>query len=160
MLPFTFTLSPFTSNTMKILMVCLGNICRSPLAEGIMQDLSDKNNLGWTVDSAGTGNWHVGEGPDRRSVRIAHERGVPIAHQKCRQFRLSDFEEFDHIYVMDRSNLADILALAPNKQTVDKVKLLLGNKEVPDPYYDDTKFAPVFDLIEDGCKRIVKELVG
>jgi len=123
-----------------------------------MQDLSDKNNLGWEVDSAGTGNWHVGEGPDRRSVRVALERGVPIGHQKCRQFRLSDFEEFDHIYVMDRSNLADVLALAPNKQAAQKVKLLLGDKEVPDPYYDDTQFGPVFDLIEAGCKHIVKEL--
>jgi len=143
---------------MKILMVCLGNICRSPLAEGIMQDLSDKNNLGWEIDSAGTGNWHVAQGPDRRSTRVAHERGVPIGHQKCRQFTKNDFEEFDHIYVMDRNNLADVLALAPNKQAADKVKLLLGNKEVPDPYYDDTQFAPVFDLIEDGCKKIVKEL--
>ncbi|WP_158990465.1 low molecular weight protein-tyrosine-phosphatase [Mucilaginibacter sp. L196] len=143
---------------MKILMVCLGNICRSPLAEGIMQDLSDKNHLGWEIDSAGTGNWHVGQGPDRRSTRVADVRGVPIGHQKCRQFRLSDFEDFDHIYVMDRNNLADVLAMAPNKQAAGKVKLLLGNKEVPDPYYDDTQFAPVFDLIEDGCKKIVKEL--
>jgi len=139
-------------------MVCLGNICRSPLAEGIMQNLSDKNNLDWEVDSAGTGNWHVGQAPDRRSTKVAHDRGVPIAHQKCRQFRLSDFDEFDHIYVMDRSNLADVLALAPNKQAAQKVKLLLGTGEVPDPYYDDAQFAPVFNLIEDGCKKIVKEL--
>jgi protein-tyrosine phosphatase len=139
-------------------MVCLGNICRSPLAEGIMQDLSDKNNLGWEIDSAGTGNWHVGQGPDRRSTRIALERGVPISHQVCRQFRQSDFEEFDHIYVMDKNNLSDVVAMAPNKQAADKVKLLLGDKEVPDPYYDDAQFAPVFDLIEDGCKKIVKEL--
>lgn len=143
---------------MKILMVCLGNICRSPLAEGIMQYLSDKDNLGWQIDSAGTGNWHVGEGPDMRSTREAHKRGVAIGHQVCRQFRKSDFEDFDHIYVMDKSNLADVLALAPNKQAADKVKLLLGDKEVPDPYYDDTRFAPVFDLIEAGCKKIVKEL--
>jgi len=139
-------------------MVCLGNICRSPLAEGIMQDLSDKNNLGWEIDSAGTGNWHVGQEPDRRSTRIALERGVPISHQVCRQFRQSDFDEFDHIYVMDKNNLSDVVAMAPNKQAADKVKLLLGDKEVPDPYYDDAQFAPVFDLIEDGCKKIVKEL--
>ena len=139
-------------------MVCLGNICRSPLAEGIMQDLSDKNNLGWEIDSAGTGNWHVGQGPDRRSTRIALERGVPISHQVCRQFGKRDFEEFDHIYVMDKNNLSDVVAMAPNKQAADKVKLLLGDKEVPDPYYDDAQFAPVFDLIEDGCKKIVKEL--
>jgi len=128
------------------------------LAEGIMQDLSDKNNLGWEIDSAGTGNWHVGQEPDRRSTRIALERGVPISHQVCRQFRQSDFDEFDHIYVMDKNNLSDVVAMAPNKQAADKVKLLLGDKEVPDPYYDDAQFAPVFDLIEDGCKKIVKEL--
>jgi len=123
-----------------------------------MQDLSDKNNLGWEIDSAGTGNWHVGQEPDRRSTRIALERGVPISHQVCRQFRQSDFDEFDHIYVMDKNNLSDVVAMAPNKQAADKVKLLLGDKEVPDPYYDDAQFAPVFDLIEDGCKKIVKEL--
>lgn len=139
-------------------MVCLGNICRSPLAEGIMQDLSDKNNLNWEIDSAGTGNWHVGEGPDRRSTKIARDRGVTIGHQRCRQFKVDDFEEFDHIYVMDRNNLADVLALAPDKQAANKVKLLLGDKEVPDPYYDDTQFGPVFDLIEAGCKKIVNEL--
>src|SRR3978361_540704 len=122
---------------MNILMVCYGNICRSPLAEGIMQHLVEQNNLDWEIDSAGTGNWHVGEGPDRRSTRVAQEPRAPISHQKCRQFRLSDFDEFDHIYVMDRSNLADVLALAPNKQAAQKVELLLGDKEVPDPYYDD-----------------------
>jgi protein-tyrosine phosphatase len=76
---------------MKILMVCLGNICRSPLAEGVMQHLADKQNLDWQIDSAGTGNWHVGEGPDRRSVRTARNHGIDISRQVCRQFRRSDF---------------------------------------------------------------------
>ncbi len=139
-------------------MVCLGNICRSPLAEGIMQHLSDEHHLGWTVDSAGTGGWHVGEGPDRRSVRTARYHGIDISKQICRKFRKSDFEDFDHIYVMDRHNLSDVLAIAPNAQAAEKVKLLLGDKEVPDPYYDDNQFEPVFELIEDGCKDIVKGL--
>lgn len=139
-------------------MVCLGNICRSPLAEGIMQDLSDKSKLGWEIDSAGTGNWHVGEGPDRRSTREARNRGVDISKQVCRHFRASDFDNFDHIFVMDKNNLKDVLALAPDKQAANKVKLLLGDKEVPDPYYDDTRFAPVFDMILEGCKQIVKQL--
>jgi protein-tyrosine phosphatase len=75
---------------MNIIMVCLGNICRSPLAEGVMQHLADEHNLGWTVDSAGTGNWHVGEGPDKRSVRTAQRFGVDISKQVCRQFKVAD----------------------------------------------------------------------
>ena len=138
-------------------MVCLGNICRSPLAEGIMQHLADKNGLNWTVGSAGTGNWHVGQGPDRRSCRTATGRGVDISKQVCRQFKTSDFDAFDLILVMDRNNLSDVLAKARNQQDTQKVKLLLGNAEVPDPYYDDAMFAPVFKLIEAGCKEIIKQ---
>lgn len=123
-----------------------------------MQHLADEQNLGWEIDSAGTGNWHVGQGPDRRSTRVARERGVDISQQVCRQFWVSDFDEFDHILVMDRNNMADVLAMAPNTQAAQKVKLLLGNKEVPDPYYDDKLFEPVFDLVEDGCKAVIKEL--
>ncbi len=125
-----------------------------------MQDLSDKYKLGWEIDSAGTGNWHVGEGPDRRSTREARNRGIDISKQVCRHFRASDFDVFDHIFVMDKNNLKDVLALAPDKQAANKVKLLLGDKEVPDPYYDDTQFAPVFDMILEGCKHIVKHIAG
>jgi len=139
-------------------MVCLGNICRSPLAEGIMQHLSDERHLGWTIDSAGTGGWHVGEPPDRRSIRVAREHGIDISKQVCRKFRQSDFEDFDHIYVMDNYNLQDVLAMAPDEQSAKKVKLLLGDKEVPDPYYDNSQFEPVFELIESGCKDIVREI--
>jgi protein-tyrosine phosphatase len=143
---------------MKILMVCLGNICRSPLAEGIMQHLATQAGLNWEIDSAGTGNWHVGEGPDRRSTRAAHNHGVDISQQICRLFRTSDFDYFDHIFVMDKNNLSDILNLARNDEDAKKVKLLLGDKIVPDPYYDDTQFEPVFMLIEEGCKVIIKKL--
>ena len=136
-------------------MVCLGNICRSPLAEGIMQHLADKEGLNWTVDSAGTGNWHVGEGPDRRSVRIAQKFGIDISGQICRLFRPSDFDEFNHILVMDPSNLANVLALARNNDDEQKVQLLLKDAVVPDPYYDDTLFEPVFKLIENGCKVFI-----
>jgi protein-tyrosine phosphatase len=145
---------------MKILMVCLGNICRSPLAEGIMQHLADEQHLDWEIDSAGTGNWHIGQGPDRRSTRVARERGVDISQQVCRQFSVSDFDEFDHILVMDKNNLSDVLALAPNTKAAQKVKLLLGDKEVPDPYYDDKLFEPVFDLIEGACRAFVKHEKG
>ncbi|HEX3384592.1 MAG TPA: low molecular weight protein-tyrosine-phosphatase, partial [Mucilaginibacter sp.] len=116
---------------MKLLMVCLGNICRSPLAEGIMQHLSDEQGLSWEIDSAGTGGWHVGEGPDKRSVRTARNHGIDIINQVCRLFQKSDFKNFDHIYVMDRYNLSDVLAMAPDEGSAAKVKLLLGNREVP-----------------------------
>lgn len=143
---------------MKILMVCLGNICRSPLAEGIMQHLADEQGLNWQVDSAGTGDWHVGECPDRRSVSVARQHGVDISKQVCRLFHINDFEDFDRIYVMDKSNLRNVLALAPNAEAAKKVELLLGHKEVPDPYYDNNQFLPVFKMIEVRCKQIIKEL--
>lgn len=123
-----------------------------------MQHMADERKLGWKIDSAGTGGWHVGEGPDRRSVHTARDHGVDISKQICRKFRQRDFEDFDHIYVMDRHNLADVLAMAPHEQAAAKVKLLLGDKEVPDPYYDDSRFEPVFELIEGGCRDIVKAL--
>ena len=141
-------------------MVCLGNICRSPLAEGVMQHLADEQALDWKVDSAGTGDWHVGEGPDRRSVRTARNHGIDISKQVCRQFRRRDFSDFDHILVMDKYNLSDVLHMAPDEKSAAKVKLLLGNREVPDPYYDDSLFEPVFELIELGCKDFIKEHVS
>jgi protein-tyrosine phosphatase len=143
---------------MKIIMVCLGNICRSPLAEGIMKHLVEQNGLDWQIDSAGTGNWHVGEGPDRRSIRAASNHGIDISKQVCRQFRRHDFSDFDLILVMDKYNRSDVLAMAPDEQAATKVKLLLGDKEVPDPYYDDSQFEPVFELIEQGCKDMIEQL--
>jgi protein-tyrosine phosphatase len=145
---------------MKLLMVCLGNICRSPLAEGIMQHEVAKAGLDWEVDSAGTGDWHVGQGPDRRSVKTAHQQGIDISKQVCRLFRVSDFDEFDHILVMDKSNYRNVTALARNEADKKKVELLLGDKEVPDPYYDDALFLPVFKLIEQGCKDFIERYKG
>jgi len=142
---------------MKILMVCLGNICRSPLAHGIMEKLAADNHLDWTIDSAGTGNWHIGQGPDKRSVRTAFEHGIDISDQICRLFRISDFDDYDVIYVMDKNNLRDVLSLARNNADAAKVKLLLDNKEVPDPYHDDTQFEPVFNMVEQGCQAIINK---
>lgn len=139
-------------------MVCLGNICRSPLAEGIMQHLVDEQGLDWFVDSAGTGNWHVGECPDYRSVRTAQNRGIDISRQVCRLFTVADFKEFDHIFVMDRSNLSNVLRMAPDVQAAAKVRLLLGDREVPDPYYDNSQFDPVFDMIDKRCRQLIGEL--
>ena len=142
---------------MKILMVCLGNICRSPLAEGIMQHLVDQEGLNWEIDSAGTGNWHIGEAPDRRSVSTAKAHGIDISKQVCRLFKVADFDDFDYILAMDKSNFLNVLALARNEEDVKKVKLLLGDKIVPDPYYDDKQFEPVFNLIEEGCKAFINQ---
>lgn len=137
-------------------MVCLGNICRSPLAEGIMKQQVKEAGLNWEVDSAGTGNWHVGQGPDRRSVREAKTQGIDISKQVCRQFQVKDFDNFDLILVMDHNNLSTVLALARNEQDGQKVKLLLNDKDVPDPYFDDKQFEPVFKLIEGGCKDVIR----
>jgi protein-tyrosine phosphatase len=122
-----------------------------------MQHLIKQEGLNWGVDSAGTGDWHVGRSPDHRSVKAAHDQGIDISKQVCRLFRISDFDEFDLILVMDKSNLSNILAMARNDADRKKVKMLLGDRSVPDPYYDDAQFAPVFKLIEAGCKEIIKQ---
>lgn len=122
-----------------------------------MQHLVKKHNLNWTVDSAGTGGWHVGSAPDRRSVRTAHGRGIDISGQCCRQVSLHDFDDFDLILAMDRQNMRDILLKARNDDDRAKVRLLLENAEVPDPYYDDNGFEHVYDLVEGGCRKIIAE---
>jgi len=148
----------------KILMVCLGNICRSPLAEGILQSKlpADK----YVVDSAGTGNWHAGYGPDKRSVNTAKGRGLDISRQKARQIKKSDFTEFDHIYVMDSSNLRDVTALAPNAIAKAKVKLMMdeifpGQKvDVPDPYYGGPEgFENIYDMLDEACTLVAEKLI-
>jgi protein-tyrosine phosphatase len=144
---------------MKILMVCLGNICRSPLAHGIMEHFVNQYNLAWEVDSAGTGNWHIGEAPDRRSIATAKKYGIDISSQCCRQFQIKDFDYYDHIYVMDRSNLTDVLSLARNDTDRLKVQLFLDNDVVPDPYYDDDQFDPVYKMIEKRCKEIIASVI-
>jgi protein-tyrosine phosphatase len=143
---------------MKILMVCLGNICRSPLAHGILEHLVKEKNLNWEIDSAGTGNWHIGEKPDRRSIAVAQKYGVDITNQSCRQFDITDFEKYDHILTMDQNNLSDVISLANGDAGVEKVRLFLKNGIVPDPYYDDNQFEPVYLMIEKRCKEIITEL--
>jgi low molecular weight protein-tyrosine phosphatase len=152
---------------MKILMVCMGNICRSPIAEGILKHKLAENNLSSSikVDSAGTINMHKGENPDDRAVSTARKYGVDISKLIARQFVIYDFEEFDRIYVMDSSNLKDILSLAKNENDKNKVSLLLNiinpnsNQSVPDPYYGGQEgFDRVFKMIEHACDKIVQEL--
>ncbi|WP_313804519.1 low molecular weight protein-tyrosine-phosphatase [Flavobacterium sp.] len=147
----------------KILMVCLGNICRSPLAEGILQ--SKLPSELFLVDSAGTGGWHAGEQPDKRSIVTAKNRGLDISKQRARQFKKSDFDSFDYIYVMDRSNYQNVIALAPNELAKEKVSIILNesfptqNLEVPDPYYGEPDgFESVFDLLDNVCNVIAEKL--
>jgi len=146
----------------KVLMVCLGNICRSPLAEGILKHKVDSRNV--YVDSAGTAGYHIGKHPDSRSIDVAAKHGIAISNQRCRQFTISDFENFDYIYAMDKHNYTHIVRLAPNPSDRDKVKLLLSEvsetpDEVPDPYYGGADgFQLVFDLIDTACNRIAKKL--
>lgn len=141
---------------MKILMVCLGNICRSPLAEGILRHLAMQRQLNWEIDSAGTGNWHVGDPPDPRSVKVAKKHGIDISGLRGRQFQAGDFGRFDSIYVMDLDNYRDVLRKAGSDADRSKVQLLLEHQQpVPDPWYDDALFEPVYHLIYDACERIV-----
>jgi protein-tyrosine phosphatase len=138
---------------MNILMVCLGNICRSPLAEGILRT---KLTTDFFVDSAGTGGWHAGQSPDERSIATARNYGIDISNQKARKFSVSDFDTFDHIFVMDQSNFKDVLNLAPDNVAKSKVALILGpSKEVPDPYYGGQDgFEKVYHLLDQACEEI------
>lgn len=142
---------------MKILMVCLGNICRSPLAEGILQS---KLPEGFIVDSAGTIDMHKGKNPDHRSIETGEKYNVDISKQRSRPFKTEDFEEFDHIYCMDQNNLKDVLSLAKTDAQRNKVSLILEhNQEVPDPYWGGLKdFDDVYQLLDKACDRIAGEL--
>lgn len=142
---------------MKILMVCLGNICRSPIAHGVLEHLAREKGLNWVIDSAGTGNWHIGEQPDKRSIAIAKKFGVDLSNQRGRQFDVSDFEKYDHILVMDYNNLNDVRTLASSEEEQKKVSLFLKDGIVPDPYYDDDQFEPVYLMVEKRCKQIIEE---
>jgi protein-tyrosine phosphatase len=143
---------------MKILMVCLGNICRSPLAHGIVEHQVKHKGLNWIVDSAGTGNWHVGEAPDRRAVAVAKKNGIDISHQRAQHFTPELFDKYDAIFVMDRQNLKDVIAQAKNDTHRAKVSLFLDNDMVPDPYFDDAQFEPVFELIRERSRQLIEKL--
>lgn len=146
----------------KILMVCLGNICRSPLAEGILRS---KLSSDFVVDSAGTGNWHVGHAPDPRSINEAKKNGLDISSLRGRQFTAQDFKDFDHIFVMDAQNYKDVIALASTSEETSKVSMILdelfpGEKvDVPDPYFGlQDGFTKVYDMLDQACQNIVLRL--
>ena len=146
---------------MKILMVCLGNICRSPLAEGILQNKAREKGLDWQVDSAGTSGWHVGEPPDSRSIAVAQKHGIDISGQRSRKFKASDFEKYDLIYVMDANNYKELKFVVTSGEGMKKVRLILNelqpgyNRGVPDPYYNNG-FDKVYDMLNEACEKIVE----
>ena len=148
---------------MKILMVCLGNICRSPLAEGILQNKALDKDL--YVDSAGTASYHIGSPPDPRSINIANDYGIDLSTQKARQFSSKDFDTFDKIYAMDIHNYESIISLARDEDDKLKVDLILNEvnpgsfDSVPDPYYGGSNgFQNVFKMLEKACNIIINKL--
>ncbi|MDX8527322.1 low molecular weight protein-tyrosine-phosphatase [Mesorhizobium sp. MSK_1335] len=148
----------------SILFVCLGNICRSPLAEGVLRAVLTEGgeDRDFVIDSAGTGGWHAGEQPDRRSIAVAAKHGVDISGQRARKVLPEDFPRFDLILGMDEANVRDLKALAPAAR--DRIHLYLdfatGNvTDVPDPYYDGTEaFASVYRMIRDASEALAKRL--
>jgi protein-tyrosine phosphatase len=150
--------------SVKILMVCLGNICRSPLAEGILASKLPKDKF--IVDSAGTGNYHVGQKPDTRSIETAKKNGLDICNQRAKHFTHNDFENFDYIFVMDNSNYENVIALAKNEEQKNKVDLILNqvfpneNVDVPDPYYGlENGFDMVYRMLDEACSILSKKLI-
>ncbi len=148
----------------KILMVCLGNICRSPLAEGILK--SKLPDTGYLVDSAGTGNYHVGDTPDPRSIKTAEKYGLDITTQRGRQFAISDFDTFDCIYVMDSSNFENVVKLARNANDIAKVHYILNeiypnqNHSVPDPYTGGIQgFDNTFKMLDEACSILAHKIL-
>ncbi|MCO5723751.1 low molecular weight protein-tyrosine-phosphatase [Robiginitalea marina] len=147
----------------RVLMVCLGNICRSPLAEGILASKTDPGHI--VVDSAGTAGYHIGNPPDPRSVAVAALHGIDISAQRCRRFTVSDFDRFDYIFAMDLENLRHLRQLARNPSDRAKTALLLEASgiregEVPDPYYGGEEgFEAVFRMIDQACDRLLPALL-
>ncbi len=147
---------------MRILMVCLGNICRSPMAQGVMEHMVASEQLQWTVDSAGTNGYHDGEAPDPRAIRATQFRGINIESQVSRKISSSDLDDFDIILAMDHSNLSYLLSMCKSEQQTKKIRLLMEfsptglSDHIPDPYYDN-RFDFALDLIESACTGFIKE---
>ncbi|MDA7558824.1 low molecular weight phosphotyrosine protein phosphatase [Flavobacteriaceae bacterium] len=150
---------------MKILMVCLGNICRSPLAEGLLKSKLPPDHF--VVDSAGTSNYHIGQLPDSRSIQIAKSHNINISNQRGRQFKIRDFDIYDFIYVMDNSNFQCLSGQARTNYDKKKIKLILAEienmplRDVPDPYYGGADgFLRVFQMLDVACEKIAEKLMS
>ena len=149
---------------MKILMVCLGNICRSPLAEGILQHKVNEAGLSWKVESAGTNSYHIGEPPHHLSQKVAQLNGINICDQRARRFKPSDLEEYDLLYAMSKDVIDDMKTMAGNNWQQEKVKLLMDElhpgqqKDVPDPWYGpEPGYHEVYKMIEAAREKILKK---
>jgi protein-tyrosine phosphatase len=149
---------------MKILMVCLGNICRSPLAEGILKHKVKKAGLDWVVESAGTNGYHVGEAPHHLSQKVARLNGIDICDQKARRFVAEDFDRYDKIYALADDVLDDIKRIAKNKFSPTKVDLFMNelypgkNMDVPDPWYGpEPGYHEVYKMIDEVCDKIIEK---
>lgn len=145
-------------------MVCLGNICRSPLAEGILQHKADAAKLGWKVDSAGTNGFHVGETPHELSQKVAKMHGIDISKQVARKFKADDFDTFDKIYAMANDVMKEIRRIAGNKFDVSKVALLMNelhptkNEDIPDPWYGaESGYHTTFEMIDKATDAMIEK---
>lgn len=145
-------------------MVCLGNICRSPMAEGVLRHKSEKAGKNFIIDSAGTSNYHIGETPDLRAVKKMEEYTIDISSLSARQFKKSDFQQFDLILAMDENNFTNIMRMTENEEQKSKVKMILDyiypneRMSVPDPYYGgDSGFENVYRLLDAACNEIIKQ---
>lgn len=151
---------------MKIMMVCLGNICRSPLAEGILQHKINKLGLDWEVASSGTAGYHVGALPDSRSMEVAQRNGVDISYQRSQQFNPSQLDEYDFILAMDIQNYEDILSYCATEKQRQKVQLIMDYgddpnvQEVPDPYYGGQDgFTNVYDMLNEATEGFLQTMI-
>ena len=152
---------------MKILMVCLGNICRSPLAEGVLQHKARQAGLDWTVDSAGTNGYHLGEAPHHLSQKVARLNGIDICEQRARRFVKEDFDRYDIIYAMADDVLDDMRRIARDRYDEQKARLFLEelypgeHRDVPDPWYGtEPGYHEVYTLIDKACDKIIARFAG
>lgn len=152
---------------MKILFVCLGNICRSPMAEGILKEMAAKNQLDWHIESAATETYHIGNPPDKRAIRTCKKYGIDISHQRARKLTHTDFGTFDKIYALAEEVMVEIHKSHATNSIQSELKLLLDEvypgqlRSVPDPWYgDEAGFEPVFHLIRNACETIIAKYGG
>lgn len=150
----------------KVLMVCLGNICRSPIAHGLLQHKAKEQGLNWEIDSAGTSNWHEGELPNEKSVQVMKQHGIDITYQRSRPVRRKDLEHFDVIYVMDSSNYKDVTDMAKSEVEISKVRLIMNevnagkNQKVPDPWgLTDKHYEEVYEMLNEATDKIIHDFL-
>lgn len=151
---------------MRILFVCLGNICRSPLAQGILERKASMQGLDWMIDSSGTGHWHIGESPDPRTLKIAKRYGIDIGSQRARQFKREDYLQFDLILTADDEVHREVLSLAPEQALTSRVRTMVSllddtqYREVPDPWYGGEKgFEEVYRLLDEICDALIARVI-